>query len=412
MSKEKFLKISKDKEYFKNHGKVLLALSGGQDSMTLFNWLYEYKEELSIELVLAHVNYNLRSSAGDEAENLKALADSKNIKIEIIKYQEKKFTEELGRQFRYDFFKAMMEKHNCTVLVTAHHQNDQVETILMREITGRRLRHLTGISDCQPFANGQLIRPLLFFEKSELDAPYFFEDSSNKENDYLRNRIRNQIIPQLTKENPQFISAILDLREEISDAQSVIKEKIESLQILDEKIQLMKFQSQSSALKKFILQEYLEKYFSHLQLNKAQFNEILHILEQDQQYHQAINKTHQLIKTNESFSIELINEEDKKLRVSETDPKDASYMKIVLAGEGRITFRKRQSGDKIMVHGIHKKLKNYLIDKKIALAKRENDLILVNDEIFAMVDVASFDLSKQAESDKMKRVIWVKYSQN
>ena len=94
----------------------------------------------------------------------------------------------------------MMEKTSSTALVTAHHADDQVETIFMRLIRGVRLQHLSAIKERQIFAKGELIRPLLSFYKKDFPKIEHFEDSTNKENHYLRNRIRNLYLPQLEKE--------------------------------------------------------------------------------------------------------------------------------------------------------------------------------------------------------------------
>jgi len=207
-AQRKFLKIVKDEHYFDKDSKILLALSGGKDSMTLFNWLYDLKEVLGIELGLAHINHGLREESKFEEIALREMATKLKVPIYVDKFTGE-FTEKNARDFRYQFFEKLMIGENYNILLTAHHQGDLVETVLMRQITGRPLRSLQGIADRQPFAGGQLIRPLLKFTKEELDAQTYYEDSTNQGLDYFRNRIRNQLIPELTKENPQFSQSIL-----------------------------------------------------------------------------------------------------------------------------------------------------------------------------------------------------------
>ena len=197
----KFLKIVTKEKYFAENSKILLALSGGKDSMTLFNWLYELRAKLHIELGIAHINHGLRPESDFEEQSLRKMASDLEIPIFVDRFTGE-FTEQKAREFRYHFFEKIMIAENYDVLLTAHHQGDVVETVLMRQITGRPLRSLQGIADCQPFAKGQLIRPLLKFTKEELDAAVFYEDSTNQGVDYFRNRIRNQLIPDLTNENP------------------------------------------------------------------------------------------------------------------------------------------------------------------------------------------------------------------
>ncbi len=405
----RFLKLVQQKEFFKEHRRVLVALSGGKDSMTLFNWLYTYRKELEVELFTAHVNYGLRDVADWEEEQLKQKMTELQIELEVAHYDsDEKFSEEAGRNMRYEFFRQVMADKNCTALVTAHHKGDQVETVLMREITGRRLRHLTGISERQAFGTGELIRPLLTFSKADFDAEEYFEDVTNAGTDYLRNRVRNQYIPALTQENPQFSEAIVSMSQEITLAFSVIKDKIAELEIIKDEINLKLFLRQSRALQHFILQEYLEK-FPDLQVSKAKFSELLWIIERPQQYRSELSNAYFFVKNDQYFMI-VPNQPfpKKEIEIREDDPKDASFMRVDLPMEGEIEIRKRQPGDYILINGHHKKLRKFFIEQHVPLEKRENLLILVDNDIYAITDLTVSDLSKALKNDKMKRTLWVK----
>ncbi|WP_338976354.1 tRNA lysidine(34) synthetase TilS [Lactococcus petauri] len=405
----RFLKLVQQKEFFKEHRRVLVALSGGKDSMTLFNWLYTYRKELEVELFTAHVNYGLRDVADWEEEQLKQKMTELQIELEVAHYDsDEKFSEEAGRNMRYEFFRQVMADKNCTALVTAHHKDDQVETVLMREITGRRLRHLTGIPERQAFGTGELIRPLLTFSKADFDAEEYFEDVTNAGTDYLRNRVRNQYIPALTQENPQFSEAIVSMSQEITLAFSVIKDKIAELEIIKDEINLKLFLRQSRALQHFILQEYLEK-FPDLQVSKAKFSELLWIIERPQQYRSELSSAYFFVKNDQYFMI-VPNQPfpKKEIEIRENDPKDASFMRVDLPMEGEIEIRKRQPGDYILINGHHKKLRKFFIEQHVPLEKRENLLILVEKDIYAITDLTVSDLSKSLKNDKMKRTLWVK----
>ena len=405
----RFLKLVQQKGFFKEHRRVLVALSGGKDSMTLFNWLYAYRKELEIELFTAHVNYGLRDVADWEEEQLKTKMAELQVELEVAHYDSgEKFSEEAGRLMRYEFFRQVMADKKCTALVTAHHKGDQVETVLMREITGRRLRHLTGIPERQVFGSGELIRPLLTFNKADFDAEEYFEDVTNAGTDYLRNRIRNQYIPALTQENPQFSEAIIDMSQEISLAFSVIKDKIAELDIIKNEINLKIFLRQSKALQHFILQEYLEK-FPDLQVSKAKFSELLWIIERPQQYRSELSSAYFFVKNDQHFMIVPNQPSPKKeLDIREEDPKDPSFMRVDLPMEGDIEIRQRQPGDYILMNGHHKKLRKFFIEQHVPLEKRENLLILVEKDIYAVTDLTVSDLSKAFKNDKMKRTLWVK----
>lgn len=405
----RFLKLVQQKGFFKEHRRVLVALSGGKDSMTLFNWLYAYRKELEIELFTAHVNYGLRDVADWEEEQLKKKMAELQVELEVAHYDSgEKFSEAAGRIMRYEFFRQVMEDKKCTALVTAHHKGDQVETVLMREITGRRLRHLTGIPERQVFGSGELIRPLLTFNKADFDAEEYFEDVTNAGTDYLRNRIRNQYIPALTQENPQFSEAIIDMSQEISLAFSVIKDKIAELDIIKNEINLKIFLRQSKALQHFILQEYLEK-FPDLQVSKAKFSELLWIIERPQQYRSELSSAYFFVKNDQDFMIVPNQPSPKKeIDIREEDPKDPSFMRVDLPMEGDIEIRQRQPGDYILMNGHHKKLRKFFIEQHVPLEKRENLLILVEKDIYAVTDLTVSDLSKALKNDKMKRTLWVK----
>jgi tRNA(Ile)-lysidine synthase len=283
-----------------------------------------------------------------------------------------------------------------------------IETFLMREIMGRGLRSLQGIAERQPFANGQLIRPLLKFEKSELTTPIFFEDVTNTGTDYFRNRVRNVLIPQLSEENPQFSEAIFGLSSEIDLAMQVISEKISDLEIVNEKIDLARFCEQSEAFQHFILQAYFAQ-FPELKITKAKFEELLHLIRRPQQFRGSLNKNVNFIKTKMEFYIE----KNKKsaltdLSVTFENPQDDSYQVIYLPEHGEVEIRKRQPGDEILIKGHHKKLRKFFIEYQVPLEKRENPLIFVDNHLYAIVDVMCSDLSNSAKNDKMRRTLWAK----
>ena len=159
MMKQQFLKHCKEQDYFQNHKKVLLAISGGLDSMTLLDLLYDSQSELQIELVLAHVNHKQRLESEYEEKELKKIAKKLSVKIVTSSFSGV-FSEKAARDFRYQFFRKIMQEENCSALVTAHHADDQAETILMRILRGSRLRYVYGIQVRQQFGSGELISPL------------------------------------------------------------------------------------------------------------------------------------------------------------------------------------------------------------------------------------------------------------
>ena len=118
-----FLNHFLEKGYFEGHSRVVLALSGGLDSMFLFQLLLTYQKELGIELFLAHVNHKQRPESDKEENELRKLAEQAGVPIYVACFTGD-FSEANARQFRYEFFREVMEKTSSTALVTAHHADD------------------------------------------------------------------------------------------------------------------------------------------------------------------------------------------------------------------------------------------------------------------------------------------------
>ncbi|MDR2977607.1 MAG: tRNA lysidine(34) synthetase TilS [Streptococcaceae bacterium] len=402
----KFLKVCHKKHFFDDHSRVLVALSGGQDSMTLFNWLYDLQEKLGIVVAVAHVNHKVRIESDAEEQFLRKKMEKLDIPFFTATFTGK-FSEAAARKFRYQFFSKVMNESNYSALVTAHHLDDQAETVFMRLLTGRRLRFLTGIQERQSFANGELIRPLLSFHKEELDAAIYFEDFTNHENEHLRNRVRNLYLPELSQENPQFCISLADLSNEISRATRLIHQQIEDLSILSDKIDLKRFLSQKEDLQYFILQEYLAN-FSDLQLSKGQFDQFLHIIRRPEQYSELLSDQYYLVKSAEEFHLtkSLVHWE---LELKTENPNDSDFLTVCLPKNLKYSVRKRLPGDTIRIHGHHKSLKKFFIDNKISLEMRAAPVIAVNSEIYAVPVLHMIsDLSNRLENATIKQTIWVK----
>ncbi|MFM2385264.1 MAG: hypothetical protein RL660_21 [Bacteroidota bacterium] len=204
------------KDNLPNYGTYLLATSGGLDSMVLLYAMHKLKYKIAV----AHCNYNLR---GEHSQLDQALVENyckaNAIPFYVKQFDTKQKMQDLGaslqdtaRQLRYAFFEELMQQHQYQWLCTAHHANDNVETILMRLGRGTGLSGLQGI----PAKNKQIRRPLLAFTKQHLEA-YAHEnnvvwrlDESNLSNNYLRNAVRNELIPQWEKLQPDFMSNMID----------------------------------------------------------------------------------------------------------------------------------------------------------------------------------------------------------
>ena len=420
MIDQKFRKRMQEKRYFQNHRKVLVAVSGGLDSMTLFHLLYQNREELEIELGIAHVNHKQRPESNMEEKELSNFAQQLGVKFFSSNFSGD-FSEEKARQFRYRFFEEIMLREGYTALVTAHHADDQAETVFMRLLRGARLRHLSGMTEVQPFANGELIRPLLYFHKKDFPDILHFEDKSNLQNDYLRNRIRNLYLPSLKKENPRFKDSLISLGKEVEDLQTALSHLTQGLDIT----KLEVFERQIPEVQNFLLQEYLKE-FPSLKLNKKQFAEILGILRNKANYIHPLKDGYELVKDYKHFEIRKISRRsDLKVesillkcgnllqfgeyQFSFGSPLEGENVQAIsVSRETPILLRHRKTGDFLRLKGHHKKLRRLFIDQKIPFEEREKAIIVEqNQQILAIVNIAISDLSKELKSDIMSTVLYI-----
>ena len=420
MIDQKFRKQMQEKRYFQNHRKVLVAVSGGLDSMTLFHLLYQNREELEIELGIVHVNHKQRPESNMEEKELSNFAQQLGVKFFSSNFSGD-FSEEKARRFRYRFFEEVMLAEGYTALVTAHHADDQAETVFMRLLRGARLRHLSGMTEVQPFANGELIRPLLHFHKQDFPDILHFEDKSNLQNNYLRNRIRNLYLPSLEKENPRFKDSLISLGKEVENLQTALSHLTQGLDIT----KLEVFEQQIPEVQNFLLQEYLKK-FPSLNLNKKQFVEILGILRTKANYIHPLKDGYELVKDYKHFEIRKISRRS-DLKVESillecgnqlqfggyqfslgTPLEGENVQAIAVSRETPLLLRRRKTGDYLRLKGHHKKLRRLFIDRKIPFEEREKAIIVEqNQQILAIVNIAISDLSKELKSDIMSTVLYI-----
>lgn len=382
---QKLLQMMQAKGYFNRHKKILVAVSGGADSMSLLHFLYNHQKDLDIQLGIAHVNHKQRQESEHEEAYLRHWAEEHKVPFHYSAFSGK-FSENAARTFRYEFFKQVMKDYDYSALVTAHHADDQAETIFMRLLRGSRLRHLTGISAIRPFGTGQIIRPFLHLTKAQLPVTFHFEDRSNTSLAYLRNRIRLSYLPTLSQENPKIKEHLCLLAEEIGLMEQALGELTKDISITD----LSVFQQQSDAVQLFLLQNYLDS-FPDLQLSKGQFNQLISYLRKNASGKMPLKNGYELVKTQTYFlirkeaSISLsppcllefgksVEFEDYTLTFSEFN--DVSNTDAIsIWSEAPIVIRHRKEGDKIDLGSHHKKLRRLFIDNKILEKDRQKAIV-------------------------------------
>jgi len=216
LEKSSFISQLKNLVHEPENHTYLLAVSGGADSMVLASLFKDLGNKIKgseFKFQVAHINYKLRGNDSDlDQKTVQDFCEKNHIKFHLYEVSEKDRKPDnsiqlWARELRYAFFKEIQEKENLEFMVTAHHLNDQLETFIINLSKAAGINGLSGI----PSNDNYILRPLLNFSKKEIyqfaeqnNIP-FREDLSNKKNDYLRNKIRNEIVPMLMDTNDHFL---------------------------------------------------------------------------------------------------------------------------------------------------------------------------------------------------------------
>ncbi|MCA4895618.1 MAG: tRNA lysidine(34) synthetase TilS [Cytophagales bacterium] len=217
----------------KTTDKILLAVSGGMDSMVMLHLFHQ----AGFSIAVAHCNFQLRGEESDEDEIFVAAKCKKwGIPFHSIRFDTNNYAIQHGlsvqmaaRELRYNWFHQVKEKENADWIATAHHLSDSVETVLLNLSRGTSLDGLLGIAE----KNGFVIRPLLFATHNEITnyaaetGVVWREDRSNETDDYQRNFVRHQIVPKLKQINPAFEQSIAKMVERLSGDGAILTHAIE-----------------------------------------------------------------------------------------------------------------------------------------------------------------------------------------
>ena len=236
---QKFLDTIKENNLINKGDVIVVGVSGGPDSITLLTCLNKYKDYLNIKIICAHINHLIRKDSTDDEQFVENVCKKmgincyiKRAEVEKIAKEQKKGTEEVGRKIRYDFFDEVAKKENANKIAIAHNMNDNAETMLLNIIRGSGL---TGLEGIQPEEYGKYIRPLINCKREEIEE-YCIKndlkpriDSTNKENIYRRNIIRNRILPELKELNPNIVQSLSNLSKIVKVQNMHIKIEVENI---------------------------------------------------------------------------------------------------------------------------------------------------------------------------------------
>ncbi len=399
----------KGKKLFNKTEPIIVALSGGIDSMVLFDILYKQNPHV----IIAHVNHNKREESIDEYNYIRKMAKEYNVPFEgfTLKPEENKNFHHDSRLKRYDFFKAVAQKYQANKIAVAHHLDDQVETVLMRIVRGTSFSGYSGIKEIRYDRNVSIIRPLMDIKKEQIteyakeNEIKYFDDKSNNEDIYTRNRFRNNIIPLLKQENPNLDNKIIQLAEYIDSADEVLEEKTK--EFLNEfslysNVSLVDFNKLNKVLKIKVIQHMVNNTTDNsVEVNYEQYKAIIDICANDvpnQMF--TLQNEYNFVKEYEVIyiakeepikptNIKIAKEgeyfvDDNKSYIFTSKKITHNYSNYFELCYNELVFplyiRNRNNGDKMILNIGSKKVKDILIDQKIPKSLRDRLLLISNDE--------------------------------
>ena len=234
---EQFKTYIQQHNFFNDSGKILLAVSGGIDSVVMANLFYDSK----IKFGIVHCNFQLRGRESDaDKKFVKKLAASFNVPFHSKIFSTKEDAKNknisvqmAARDLRYEYFEEILAEHKYDRIAIAHNADDSAETVLLNLIRGTGIAGYHGILS----KNKKIIRPILFASRDEIlkfaktKKINWREDSSNQSEQYVRNKIRLKIIPELEKINPSILSSFQNHISQMSEVESLYREFIEKLKM-------------------------------------------------------------------------------------------------------------------------------------------------------------------------------------
>ena len=218
---------------FDKKERILIGLSGGADSVFLFFYFLYLSRRKGLRFYAAHFNHSLRRAADKDEEFCRALCAKYDIKFisekkDVAKFDKGDSLENTARILRFDFFYRVCRRHKIKKLALAHHKDDMAETVMLRILRGAGMLGLRGILPLTKHGKIIIIRPMLMLEKKEIlnylhaNKIEFVVDSTNSDDNFLRNKVRMHILPQLEKINPSIKNTLFNLGRTIAGDYQVL----------------------------------------------------------------------------------------------------------------------------------------------------------------------------------------------
>lgn len=390
---------------------IVIGCSAGPDSMALVDMLLKIREKYSLSLIVAHVNHNLRAQSVQEEEYLRNYCEKNQIMFEcmmITEYGDDNFHNE-ARNIRYDFFEKVVYKYHANYLMTAHHGDDLVETVLMRITRGSNLNGYSGFKKVVEKGNYKIVRPLLGYTKQELEDydkcnhVMYYVDDSNAKDKYTRNRYRKYVLPFLKEEDPNIHLKYLKFSTVLNEANQFIEhERDKALKkvIHHNFLKIDLFKELDAFIQKEVLYYMMNDFYQDdlILINDKHIELLLNLI-----YSNRANAFVNL--PNEVIAIKTYQELELKKITTEITTYEVELSKYVLLpnhhvieqvddvlGNGNdtcrllsseislpLTVRTRRFGDRMSIKGNGtKKIKDIFIDKKVKLSDRDTWPVVVD----------------------------------
>ena len=391
---------------FLKEAPILVAVSGGLDSMVLTDLCIKS----GLNITLAHCNFKLRDAESDGDEDfVKKFAQTHNLAVFTTHFETEKHAaihkqsvQMAARQLRYEWFETLKNQNGFKYILTAHHADDNLETVLINLSRGTGLEGLTGI----PELNGAIVRPLLKFSRETIHdfaihhTLLWREDSSNKSTTYVRNNLRHTIIPLLKEMNLSFIESFQNTQNHLKDTQSILEDYM--LEVEDKVVESID-ENQIIYNADHILslnnpKGYLYQLFKGY--NFTDWTQITALLEA-QSGKQIRSSTHRLLKNRSQLILTPLDDKSKvSVSIDASDtfvslPSHSFDLKLELSEslgstsnsivyldfemlEFPLKLGNWNTGDYFYPSGMtgKKKLSKYFKDEKLSLTEKENTVVL------------------------------------
>jgi len=412
---QQFNQYIRQHSLFQKNDRLLLAVSGGVDSMVLCELCY-----LSgFDFEIAHCNFQLRGEDSEADESLVIETAKKyKVKIHVTKFDTVSFADEnktniqiAARQLRYDWFNAIALEHGISHILTAHHADDNAETIAMNFFKGTGINGLTGMQPQKSGIGGKITRPLLFATKQTIKDfaveknIVWREDVSNASDKYTRNFFRNQLLPEIEKVIPNAAINLIENINKFADVAVLFDLSIEKLKtglinIKGDEIHIPVLKLLKTPAYKTVLYEILKQYG----FLSSQMKDALQLTDAGSGKY-IISSTHRLIRNrnwliicpleNKDSSLIVIQENESMVSfgtdILHIDSVDASMdmfsdKSVGYADADKLTFplilRKWKQGDYFYPLGMvkKKKLSRFFIDQKLSIAEKEKISVIESDK--------------------------------